>query len=123
MDKDPIAINYFIEHQAEFMGKYFDILRIPSVSTEAAHKPDMVRTAEFLANYFRELGMDRVEIFPTNVHPILFAEKRSKRPNAKTLLVYGHYDVQPPDPCTSGIPRHLNQPRSTTTFMPAALQT
>ncbi len=98
MDKDPIAINYFIEHQTELMSKYFDILRIPSVSTEAAHKPDMVRTAEFLADYFKKLGMDRVEIFPTNVHPILFAEKRSALPNAKTLLVYGHYDVQPPDP-------------------------
>ncbi len=98
MDRDPIAINYFIENQTEMMGKYFDILRIPSVSTDPAHKADMVRTAEFLAEYFKSLGMDRVEIFPTNVHPILFAEKRSTLPNAKTLLVYGHYDVQPPDP-------------------------
>ena len=98
MDKDQTAINYFQENQDALLEQYFNILRIPSVSTDPAHKSDMVRTAEFLADYFKKLGVDRVEIFPTKVHPIVFAEKKSPLPNAKTLLVYGHYDVQPPDP-------------------------
>lgn len=98
MNKDLPAINYFLENQDTLMEQYLNILRIPSVSTEPAHKNDMERTAEFLKSYFEKLGMDRVEIFPTKVHPIVFAEKKSPNPDAKTLLVYGHYDVQPPDP-------------------------
>ena len=98
MDKELSAINYFIDNQEVLMEKYMDILRMPSVSTEPAHKDDMVRTADFLKDYFENLGMDYVKIFPTKVHPIVFAEKKTPHPDAKTLLIYGHYDVQPPDP-------------------------
>jgi acetylornithine deacetylase/succinyl-diaminopimelate desuccinylase-like protein len=58
----------------------------------------MKKAAEFLSNYLKELDFERVEIFPTKMHPILFAEKKSAKPDAKTLLIYGHYDVQPVDP-------------------------
>ena len=98
MDNELTAINFFKNNRELFLEKYFNILRIPSVSTDPAHAPDMVRTAEFLADYFKDLGMDRVEIFPTRVHPIVYAEKKSQHPESKTLLIYGHYDVQPPDP-------------------------
>ncbi len=98
MDNELTAINFFKNNRELFLEKYFNILRIPSVSTDPAHAPDMVRTAEFLADYFKDLGMDRVEIFPTRVHPIVYAEKKSQHPESKTLLFYGHYDVQPPDP-------------------------
>lgn len=98
MDKELSAINYFLENQDALMEQYLNVLRIPSVSTDPAHKKDMERTAEFLKDYFEKLGMDYIEIFPTKVHPIVFAEKKSALPDAKTLLIYGHYDVQPPDP-------------------------
>jgi acetylornithine deacetylase/succinyl-diaminopimelate desuccinylase-like protein len=58
----------------------------------------MQRTAEFLADYLRKIGVEHVEIFQTALHPILYAEKKSSKPDAKTLLIYGHYDVQPEDP-------------------------
>ncbi|HHX08667.1 MAG TPA: M20 family dipeptidase, partial [Chloroflexi bacterium] len=77
---------------------YLDLVKIPSVSTATEHKADILRAAEFLKDYLLGIGLDRVELFPTNMHPILFAEKKSANLNAKTLLVYGHYDVQPTDP-------------------------
>lgn len=98
MNKVQTALNYFSEHQQEKMDQYFSILRIPSISTDPAKKTELLKTCEFLAEYFLRIGMDTVEVFPTPMHPILFAEKKSPDPDAKTLLVYGHYDVQPPDP-------------------------
>lgn len=92
------AITYFHENQNRLTESFFDLVRIPSVSTDPDHRQDMVRAAEFLANYLKEIGFERVDIYPTDIHPILFAEKKSDNPNAKTLLVYGHYDVQPVDP-------------------------
>ncbi len=92
------AITYFHENQNSLTESFFDLVRIPSVSTDPDHRQDMVRAAEFLANYLKEIGFERVDIYPTDIHPILFAEKKSDNPNAKTLLVYGHYDVQPVDP-------------------------
>ncbi len=77
---------------------YIDLLKIPSVSTNPDHAQDMQRTAEFLADYLRKIGVEHVEIFQTALHPILYAEKKSSKPDAKTLLIYGHYDVQPEDP-------------------------
>lgn len=73
-----------------------DFLRIPSVSTDPAHKADVERAARFLAERLEAIGFS-VELVPTPGHPIVFAERR-KDPKAPTLLVYGHYDVQPPDP-------------------------
>ncbi len=92
------AIKYFHDNQKQFTESYFDLVRIPSVSTDPDHRDDMLKAAEFLSTYLEKLGFERVEIFPTDMHPILFAEKKSADPAAKTLLVYGHYDVQPVDP-------------------------
>jgi len=92
------ALNYFTDHYGEKLDQYRDFLRIPSVSTDPEHKQDMKRAKDFLMAYLREIGFERVESFVTPVHPIIFAEKSAAIPEAKTLLVYGHYDVQPPDP-------------------------
>jgi acetylornithine deacetylase/succinyl-diaminopimelate desuccinylase-like protein len=74
-------------------------LKIPSVSTLPEHKPDIRRAVEFLANELREMGMKNVEIIEgkANQHPLLYAEWL-EAPGRPTLLLYGHYDVQPPDP-------------------------
>ncbi|MDD2523068.1 MAG: dipeptidase [Anaerolineaceae bacterium] len=98
MSKSEQAIQYFRDNQKLMTGSYLDLVRIPSISTDPDHKADMVKAAQFLASTLADLGFDRVEIFETKMHPIMFAEKKSGNPNAKTLLIYGHYDVQPVDP-------------------------
>lgn len=72
-------------------------LRIPSISTQPEHAPDVRRAAEFGADYLREMGMVRVEIRETAGHPLVYAESIIN-PQLPTLLTYGHFDVQPTDP-------------------------
>ncbi len=74
-----------------------DYLRIPSVSASSENKNDMLRCADFIADKFRSIGMNRVEIFPTEGHPLVYAEWLGQ-PGKPTVLIYGHYDVQPADP-------------------------
>lgn len=80
-----------------YLQELFTWLRIPSVSADAAYKHDVFRAAEYLAIRLKEIGLDEVEVIPTPGHPIVFGQKiiDSSKP---TVLVYGHYDVQPPDP-------------------------
>ena len=103
MESTQKALIYFQDNLATFMDKYLDLLRIPSVSTDPERKEDVQGACEFLANYLKNMGMEKVEIFPTEMHPIIVAEKLSGKPGAKTLLIYGHYDVQPPDPLNEWI--------------------
>jgi len=72
-------------------------LRIPSVSADSGHKADMLRCAEAVRSRLLEAGLDHAEICPTEGHPVVYGEKITD-PSAPTILVYGHYDVQPPDP-------------------------
>jgi acetylornithine deacetylase/succinyl-diaminopimelate desuccinylase-like protein len=88
---------YLNEHRDRFLTELLDLLRIPSVSADSRFQADMVRTAEFVRDRLKEAGADRVEIFPTPGHPIVYGEKLVD-PAAPTVLVYGHYDVQPADP-------------------------
>src|SRR5258706_564144 len=71
-----------------------DFLRIPSVSTKPEHKPDMLRCAQWLADQIRAAGLT-TEIAETGGHPAVLAKNQHK-PNRPTVLIYGHYDVQPP---------------------------
>jgi acetylornithine deacetylase/succinyl-diaminopimelate desuccinylase-like protein len=90
--KDFIASN-----KDRFVAELFDWLRIPSVSADSTRKGDVRKAAEYLKERFTEAGVDKVEICETKGHPIVYAEKLGK-PNLPTVLVYGHYDVQPADP-------------------------
>lgn len=91
-------MNTYIEtHQQRFLDELFDFLRIPSVSADPAFAGDVQRAAEFIQNRLLEAGMDSADIFPTDGHPIVLAEKIID-PARPTILVYGHYDVQPADP-------------------------
>lgn len=92
------SLNFFTEHYDYFLKEYQKLVRIPSVSTDVEHKADMQVACDFLADKLRALGAEHVEVFPTGVHPILFAEKRADAENAPTILIYGHYDVQPVNP-------------------------
>src|SRR5690606_8565085 len=75
----------------------FAWLRIPSVSADSAHKGDVRKAAEFLKEKFTIAGVDKAVIFETKGHPIVYAEKILDT-SLPTVLVYGHYDVQPADP-------------------------
>jgi len=88
---------YIAENKERFFEELFSLLRIPSVSAKAEHRPDMYRCAERLKELLLEAGAERADVFETTGHPVVFAERRT--PGAeKTVLVYGHYDVQPPEP-------------------------
>lgn len=89
--------NYIEANKDRFIEELMEMLRIPSVSADSRHKGDMLKTAEYLKNKLEEAGADLVEICPTEGHPILYGEKMVD-PSLPTVLVYGHYDVQPPDP-------------------------
>lgn len=80
-----------------FLEELLELLRIPSISADPAYKADVQRCAEHIRDSFEKLGVARVEIFPTPGHPIVYAETE-QRADRRTVLVYGHYDVQPPDP-------------------------
>lgn len=88
---------YITTHQQRFLDELFDWLRIPSVSADSRHKQDVRQAAEYLKEKLISAGVDVVEICETKGHPIVFAEKIID-PSLPTVLVYGHYDVQPPDP-------------------------
>ena len=88
---------YIQENRERFLNELLELLRIPSVSADSRHKEDMAKTAAFLQSKLIEMGADNVEICPTAGHPILYGEKIVD-PALPTVLVYGHYDVQPPDP-------------------------
>ena len=91
------AVIYAKENQQRFLGELKDLLRIPSVSTLPQHKDDVQRAAAFIANQMRAIGLENVEVIPTQGHPLVYADwlHASGKP---TVLCYGHYDVQPPDP-------------------------
>jgi acetylornithine deacetylase/succinyl-diaminopimelate desuccinylase-like protein len=91
-------MNTYIEKNKDrFLSELFDLLRIPSVSADSKYKQDVLRTAEFIKEKLSVAGASNVEICPTKGHPIVYGEK-FVGPEAPTVLVYGHYDVQPPDP-------------------------
>lgn len=89
--------SYFEANKDRFLDELLDLLRIPSISADPKYAPDVRRMAEATAEHLKKVGADQVEIFPTDGHPIVYGEKMVD-PKAPTVLVYGHYDVQPPDP-------------------------
>ncbi len=89
--------NYISENKNRFLDELFDLLKIPSISADSAYKEDVAKTAKEVKNRLIEAGADNVEICPTGGHPMVYAEKIIDN-SLPTVLVYGHYDVQPPDP-------------------------
>lgn len=91
------AIEYAKANRERFVNELKDILSIPSVSTLSQHKPDMQRAAEWVANNLRGFGLQNVAIMPTGGHPAVYGDWLNA-PGQPTLLIYGHYDVQPIEP-------------------------
>ena len=88
---------YVNDHKKRFLDELFDLLRFASVSADPKYKADMLKTADYVAEKLKSAGADLVEICPTAGYPIVYGEKIIDD-SLPTVLVYGHYDVQPPDP-------------------------
>ncbi len=97
---------YIAQNKQRFLDELLELLRIPSISADPAYKADVLRTADFVAKSLRDAGCDNVEICPTSHkkdgkvkegYPVIYGEKIVDK-KLPTVLVYGHYDVQPPDP-------------------------
>ncbi|WP_141691530.1 M20/M25/M40 family metallo-hydrolase, partial [Rhodohalobacter halophilus] len=89
--------NYIRDNANSFEEQLFDFLRIPSVSTDSKHKGDVKKAAQFLIDQLNEIGLGHVTLHETEGHPIITAEKCPHK-DRPTVLIYGHYDVQPSDP-------------------------
>jgi acetylornithine deacetylase/succinyl-diaminopimelate desuccinylase-like protein len=85
------------ENKQRYLDELFDLLRIPSVSADPAYKDDVFKTADVVAKRLKEAGADNVEICETPGYPVVYGDKIID-PSKPTVLVYGHYDVQPADP-------------------------
>ncbi len=92
------ALNYARSHQDDYLAELKAFLRIPSVSTQAKHEADVERAAAWLRERLLEAGLSEAEVMPTSGHPIVYGAWMEAGPEAPTVLIYGHYDVQPPDP-------------------------
>ena len=89
--------DYQLKHKDRFLNELIDLLKIPSISAQVIHKPAMLQCANSIKELFIKAGVDYANIFETDGHPVVYAEKIIN-PNLPTVLVYGHYDVQPVEP-------------------------
>src|SRR6202035_2997739 len=93
-----MELNEYVERKRnEHLTDLYEFLRIPSISAQAEHKQDIERGARWVADRLRRVGLDPVEIVPTKMHPLVYGESQ-QAPGKPTVLFYGHYDVQPPEP-------------------------
>jgi acetylornithine deacetylase/succinyl-diaminopimelate desuccinylase-like protein len=91
------VINYIENNRERYIEELKEFLRIPSISTLAENKPDMQAAAKFVADKLQDAGLNKIEIFQTEGHPLIYGEWLGA-PGKPTVLIYGHYDIQPVDP-------------------------
>ena len=92
------ALAYAHQNHERFLEELKEFLAIPSISTDPEHVADIRRAAEWVAGQLTTLGMENVQILPTGGHPVVYGEQLKAGKEAPTVLIYGHYDVQPVDP-------------------------
>jgi acetylornithine deacetylase/succinyl-diaminopimelate desuccinylase-like protein len=90
-------VQYIEKHQDRFLEELFSLLRLPSVSADPKYKDDVLKTAHAVEQFLKQAGVNHTTIYPTKGHPIVYGEKIMDV-QLPTVLVYGHYDVQPADP-------------------------
>jgi acetylornithine deacetylase/succinyl-diaminopimelate desuccinylase-like protein len=96
-DHRALALQYAHEHKEAFLSSLKELVSIPSVSTDPERAGDIRKAADWVAARLKNLGMNNVQIFPTGRHPVVYGEWLEVK-GAPTVLIYGHYDVQPVDP-------------------------
>ncbi len=88
---------YLNKHRDRFVGELMEFVKIPSISAQSQHKDDVLKAGEWVAERLKNAGLDHVEIFQTEGHPFVYADWIRNK-NLPTILIYGHFDVQPTDP-------------------------
>lgn len=97
LDGTDSALAYTQSKRSHFVSELKEFIRFPTVSAQPQHAEDLTKCAAWLADHLKRIGLEHVEVIPTHRYPIVYAEWR-RAPGRPTVLVYGHYDVQPPDP-------------------------
>ena len=97
-DKVQLAKNYVDKNKQEFLDSLFEILEIQSISSDPIFKPQLSKGAEWIEKYLKKIGIPETKILFTQQHPVVFGESSKYGKDKPTILIYGHYDVQPPDP-------------------------
>ena len=92
------AIEYVRSNHDRYLNELKELVSIPSISTLDENKADVRRAAEWVASQLRSIGMENVRIMPTALHPVVYGEWMKAGKSAPTVMIYGHYDVQPVDP-------------------------
>lgn len=93
-----LSINYFIDHENDFLSQMSNFIAVPSISTDPEHATDVLDAATFLIDKLKSIGVENVQLFPTSRHPIIYGDYIKSGNDQPTILIYGHYDVQPVDP-------------------------
>jgi acetylornithine deacetylase/succinyl-diaminopimelate desuccinylase-like protein len=97
------ALEHAHNQRDSYLARLKEFVHIPSVSTDPEHAEDMKRAAEWMAAQLRQIGIDNVSIYSTPLHPVVYGEWLKAPDNAPTVLIYGHYDVQPAEPLENWI--------------------
>ena len=97
-DARSAALKFAQDNRPRFLNELKELVAIPSVSADSAHKPDIKRAAEWLTIKLKNLGFRNVQLLDTGGHPLVYADLLTAGAQAPTMLIYGHYDVQPADP-------------------------
>ena len=97
-DKVQLANNYVDNNKQNFLDSLFEILEIQSISSDPKYKPQLSKGAEWIEKYLKKIGIPETKILLTQQHPVVFGEFSKYGKDKPTVLIYGHYDVQPPDP-------------------------
>ena len=92
------ALEYAKLNRERFLTELKEVLTIPSISTDPEHKADIQHAAEWMSVQLNMIGMSNVQIMPTGGHPVVYGEWLNAGKNSPTVMIYGHYDVQPADP-------------------------
>src|SRR5262249_13602404 len=90
-------LDYANAHRGRFLAELMEFVRFPTVSAQPEHAADLGRCAAWLADHLRGIGLEHVRVVPTRRHPLVYADWL-RAPGRPTVLIYGHYDVQPVDP-------------------------
>jgi acetylornithine deacetylase/succinyl-diaminopimelate desuccinylase-like protein len=92
------ALQFAKDNRSRFRQELSDLVAIPTVSADSVNKPDILKGAQWLSEKLKRMGFTNIQTLDTGGHPMVFGEWMGAGPKAKTMLVYGHYDVQPADP-------------------------
>ena len=114
---------YLKQNQSRFIGELVDFVSIPSVSAVDEHFDDVVKAGNWVVKRLKTAGISNARLMHTETHPVVYGDWLNAGTNKPTILIYGHFDVQPADPLNYGIARLLIQKLKMVRFLEGVRQT